>query len=122
MVITGKVKKGLGEASFWVKKIEELFLEKTGIRLYPGTLNIKALKEIEIKNPDLIIEKEEYGGNERLYVKKCTVLNEKSYIIRTEKNSGKNGDHPLDLLEIISDVNFREKYGLKDENEIKITI
>ena len=33
-----------------------------------------------------------------------------------------NRDHPLNLLEIISDINFREKYNLKDEEEIEVKI
>ena len=122
MILTGTVKKGLGEASFWVKKIEQLFLKKAGTKLFPGTLNVEILENLNIKNADYIIQKEEYGGTQKLYIKKCTVLNEKSYIIRTEKNSKENGDHPLNLLEIISDVNFREKYNLKDGDKIKIIL
>ena len=34
----------------------------------------------------------------------------------------KGGPHPLNLLEIVSDVNFRKEYNLKDGDEIKIEI
>ena len=35
MVLKGKIKSGLGEASFWMKKAEKVFLNKTGIKMFP---------------------------------------------------------------------------------------
>lgn len=55
-------------------------------------------------------------------MEECEILGHKSYILRTDKNMSENRDHPLNLIEIISDVNFREKYNLKDGDEIKISI
>ena len=55
-------------------------------------------------------------------MKECQILGHKSYIVRTEKNMSKNSDHPLNLIEIISDINFREKYNLKDGDEIDVCI
>ena len=46
-------------------------------------------------------------------MKECKILGHKSYILRTDKNMSENRDHPLNLIEVISDVNFREKYNLK---------
>lgn len=57
-----------------------------------------------------------------MYMEECEILGHKSYILRTDKNMSENRDHPLNLIEIISDVNFREKYNLKDGDEIKISI
>ena len=120
MKLEAKVKSGLGEGSFWVKKIEEIFLKRENIKLFHGTLNLELRDNLHIETPDFIIEKEEYGGTEKLFVKRCTVLNQKAYIIRTEKNSKENGDHPLNIIEILSNVNFREKYNLKDGDKIEL--
>lgn len=122
MILTGKVKSGLGEASFWMKKAERAFEQKIGYKLFNGTLNIELDKEYILDGAVDVVHKEEYGGFQEVYIKECNVLGHKSYILRTEKNSGKNGDHPLNLIEIISDVNFREKYNLKDGDAIEIVI
>ena len=57
-----------------------------------------------------------------MHLKECEILGHKSYILRTDKNMSENRDHPLNLLEIISGVNFREKYNLKDGDEINVLI
>lgn len=44
------------------------------------------------------------------------------YILRTEKNNKEGGDHPLNIIEIVADINFRETYNLKDNDEIEIDI
>ena len=122
MVLKGKVKTGLGNASYWMKKAESAFEKNLGTKLYNGTLNIE-LEDDYVLDGDLkVMKKEEYGGDQDVYIKECILFGHKSYIVRTEKNSSKNGDHPLCLLEIISDVCFREKYGLKDGELIEIRI
>ena len=122
MILKGKVTTGLGNASYWMKKAEEAFEKKLGKKLYNGTLNIELKEDYVLDKNIQILNKEEYGGDQNVYIKECMVLGHKSYIVRTEKNSKKNGDHPLCLLEIISDVCFREKYGLKDGESIEIKI
>lgn len=122
MILKGKVTTGLGNASYWMKKAEGAFEKKLGTKLYNGTLNIE-LEEDYILDGNLnVLKKEEYGGDQDVYIKECMLLGNKSYIVRTEKNSKKNGDHPLCLLEIISDICFREKYCLKDGETVEIKI
>ncbi len=122
MILVGKIKSGLGEASFWMKKAEEAFYKKTGIKMFYGTLNVELDNEYILKENINVLHKDEYNGMQDVYIQECEVLGHKSYIIRTDKNMSKFGDHPLNLLEIISDVNFREKYNLKDGDEIQIII
>lgn len=105
-----------------MEKAELAFEKKLGLRLYNGTLNIELAKKFILDGDVKVLHKEEYGGNEEVFIKECKVLGHKSYIVRTEKNSKKGGDHPLNLIEIISDVCFREKYRLKDGDSIKIII
>ena len=116
MVLKGKVISGMGNASFWVKKIEEIFLKKEGIKLFHGTLNVKLQEEYNLQT-DCIIKPEEYGGTQKVYVQKCKVLGNKSYIVRAEQTA-----HKANIIEIVSDINFREKYNLKNEDEIEIVL
>ena len=121
MVLDGKVTSGIGTAKMWVGKIEKIFEEKTGLKVFHGTLNIKT--EVDyIVEPDLIIKPEEFGGTQNVLVQKCEILGNKAYIVRAEKNQKGEGEHNLKIIEIVSNVKFREKYNLKDESSIKIEI
>lgn len=122
MILIGRLKSGLGEASFWMKKAEQAFEKKIGYKLFNGTLNIELTEEYILDRDINVVHKEEYRGTQEVYIKKCSVLGHKAYILRTDKNSRPNGDHPLNLIEIVSDVNFREKYNLKDNDIIQIEI
>ena len=121
MKLYGKITSGLGTAKMWVGKIESVFEEKTKIKLFHGTLNIK-LKNDYIIDPDWIIKPEEYGGTQNVLVKKCKILDNIAYAVRAEKNQIGKGDHGLKILEIVSDINFREKYNLKDGTEVTILV
>jgi len=119
MELKGKVASGIGIAKMWVSKIEEIFEKKTGIKVYHGTLNIK-LEEDYIIKPDWIIKPEEFGGTQNVLVKKCEIMGQEAYIVRAEKNQTGQGDHDLKTIEIVSNINFRETYNLKDQDCIEI--
>lgn len=122
MILKGKIKSGLGEAAFWIKKAEEAFYKKIGLRVFHGTLNVGLDEDYILDEKLEVLHKEEYGGTQEVYMKECEILGHKSYILRTDKNMSEKRDHPLNLIEIISDVKFREKYNLKDGDEIDVCI
>ena len=37
----GKVVTGVGNFSFWIEKLRDYYRNKTGLQLFPGTLNIQ---------------------------------------------------------------------------------
>ena len=121
MILKGKITKGLGRAKIFVGMMQEVFYEKNKVKLYPGTLNVK-LEDSYNLNVDYLIKPEEYGGNFDVQVQKCKVFENTAYIVRSEKNTKNNGDYKQDVIEIVSDINFREKYNLKDGDKIKIEI
>lgn len=119
--LNGKVKSGLGEASFWVSKINEVFEKKYKIKLFFGTLNVKLDKEY-ILNESEKINSYEYGGGYDVFIQKCKIFESDAYILRAEKNNQKGGDHPLDIIEIVTNINLREAYNLKDDDVVSIYI
>ena len=121
MKLIGEVTSGIGTAKMWVSKIEEIFEQKTGMKVFFGTLNIK-LEEDYIIEPDWVIKPEEFGGTQKVLVKKCMILEQEAYIVRAEKNQIGVGEHDLKIIEIISNINFRERYKLKDGKKIEIKI
>ena len=86
MILICKIKSGLGEACFWMKKAEEAFYKKTGIKMFHGTLNIELEKDYILEDATEVLHKEEYGGTQEVYMKKCEILGHKAYIVRTDKN------------------------------------
>lgn len=105
-----------------MKKAEEAFYKKIGRRMFNGTLNIELDRDYTLEGKLKVLHKEEFGGTQEVYIQECEILGHKSYILRTDKNMSENRDHPLNLIEIISDVNFREKFNLKDGDEIDVLI
>lgn len=116
MILKGKVKKGLGDAYFWVKKIEDIFYKKTKMKLFYGTLNIELEKPYELENY-WIIKKEEYGGTQDVYVQECKILDKKVYIVRAKKTA-----HSSNVIEIVSDIKLRQNFNLKDNDIIQIEL
>ena len=121
MTIEGKIVSGLGVAKIWVSKIKNIFWEKTEKELFLGTLNIELNHEY-IFEADIIIKKEEYGGNYDVYVKECKLVDEAIYIVRSGKNLKEDGDYKLNIVEIMAEINLRDKYNLKDGDIIKINV
>ena len=121
MELNGKVKTGLGNANVWVNKINDIFEKKYGLKLFSGTLNIELDKPYILESNNIILP-EEYGGEYKVFVKECTLYNIKAYILRPEINNKENGDHPLNIIEIVSNINFREKYNLKNGDNVVIKI
>lgn len=121
MILEGKVVKGLGKAKKFIDMMDEIFYKKTRVHLYPGTLNINLDNKYDL-NVDYVIKAEEYGGSFNVQVQKCKLFEKNAYIIRSEKNIKTDGDYGQEIIEIVSDVNFRKKYNLKDGDKIEITI
>lgn len=116
MIQKGKIKKGLGKASFWVEKIDDIFYKKTKMKLFYGTLNVELEEPYELAN-NWMIDKDDYGGTQNVYVQECRILDKKAYIVRAERTA-----HSSRIIEIVSDIKLRDKFNLKDEDIIKIQI
>lgn len=122
MVLQGQVVSGLGEASIWVKKIKKVFQEKMEMELFEGTLNIDLNYKYLLGTDVINFAPNEYGGTQEVLVKECTVLGNKAYILRTKANENEEGTQPINIIEIVSNFNFRKKYNLKDGDKIEIII
>lgn len=116
----GIIKSGLGQGKYWIDKLNPIFIKKNNVELFPGTLNIQIEKIYKIEDDYQSIQGYEYGGTEEVLIKECKILNEKAFIVRPKRNNRENGDHPLNIIEVVSNVNFREKYNLKDNDKVEI--
>ena len=121
----GRVQSGKQDFSFRMKSIPGLldaYERKTGIRFFPGTLNLKLEKEFSFPSSCLRLEAEDYGGSVASNILPCTVNNIKCFAIRTDKNEAGLGTHPKNILEIASDLKLRDHLDLEDGDEVELII
>ncbi|MEM2570775.1 MAG: DUF120 domain-containing protein [Thermoproteota archaeon] len=124
VIVKGRVFSGEGKGRLFVNIpwAMKQFVEKLGFKPYPGTLNIRLLPEhrvtVEILENHRGIE---IVPKEGFYPGKCfkaTVSGRiKGAVVIPRVPS-----YPKDILEIIAPVNLRETLGLKDGDEIEITV
>jgi riboflavin kinase len=123
LIVRGEIRKGKGNFSYWLDKLEPYYTRKTGMRLFPGTLNVH-LTSGSYPTPAnaLRLEKEEYGGRVSVSIVPCKIVGRKAFILRPDTDTGKYGDPPERILEIATDVNVRDTYGLKDWDLIEVEV
>lgn len=123
MTLRGIVRSGKGDFSYWLEKLESYYTSKTGIKLFPGTLNVHLIDQVYVipENP-LRLEKEEYGGRVSVSIIPCQIFGRTAFILRTDTDPGKFGDKPEQILEIATDVKLRDTYGLKDGDVVEVEV
>ena len=122
MILKGKVKSGMNNLSYWMEKLEKYYTEKTGVKLYPGSLNIELSEPYSLPSSAIRLEKEEYGGAVSVSILPCQIFERKAFIIRTDKNASGTGDHPLNIIEVATDVKLRDEYNLSDGDIVEIYV
>ena len=122
MKLTGKVISGMNSFSYWMEKLEAYYTEKTDVNLFPGTLNIELDEDFHLPPEVIRLEKEEYGGTVSVSILPCKIFGRKAFILRTDKNAAGRGDHPLNIIEIASDVKLRDHYDLRDGDIVDVDL
>jgi CTP-dependent riboflavin kinase len=125
MVLRGIVVSGHRNFSKHLRSIPHLleaYENKIGMRLFHGTLNIKLDVEYSIPQNVLRLEKEEYGGDVSVSIVPCVVFGRRAFILRTDRIESGVGIHPKNIVEIVSDIKFRERYLLKDGDIVEVVV
>lgn len=121
MVLRGVVRSGKGDFSYWLEKLEPYYTRKTGLKLFPGTLNVHLIDQTYPTPPGCLrLEKEEYGGRVSVSIMPCTIFGRDAFILRTDTDRGKLGDPSEAILEIATTVKLREVYGLQDGDVVEV--
>jgi riboflavin kinase len=121
-ILKGVVVSGIGNFSFWLQKLESFYTQKTGMRLFPGTLNLRLAEPYSLPADVIRLEKEEYGGTVSVSLLPCTVFGRRAFLLRTDKNEEGQGDHPRSIIEIATDIKLRDAYGLRDGDEVEVQL
>ena len=122
IILRGSVRSGRGDFAHWIATLEEFYFAKTGVRLFPGTLNLQLASDFRLPPKRVRLEAREYGGTVSVNIVPCQLFGRRAFILRTDANEHGNGDHPLSILEIASDLNLRATYGLADGDEVELIL
>jgi len=121
-VLRGKVESGIGDFGRWIEKLEAHYQRKTGVKLYPGTLNIRLTEPYSIPAGCTRLEAREYGGSVSVSIAPCRICGRPAFILRTDANESGTGRHPRTVVEIASDVKLRDQHSLHDGDEVSIEV
>lgn len=120
--LRGKVISGRGDFGHWIERLSRFYEQKTGMRLYPGTLNVELTSEYTLPGEVIRLEAAEYGGGVSVAMVPCRIFGRQAFLLRTDQNEKGTGHHPRTIVEIATDVRLRDHYDLKDGDWVEIEL
>jgi len=121
-LLRGRVRSGRGDFGHWLTKLEEHYRAKTGMSLFPGTLNVELSEPYSLPAQRIRLEGHEYGGTVSVNIVSCRIQGLAAFILRTDGNESGTGDHPRTIVEVASDANLRKTFGLEDGDWVEIEV
>jgi riboflavin kinase len=118
--VRGRVTSGRADFGFWIERLSSFYEQKTGMRLYPGTLNVELPSPYSLPADTIRLEASEYGGSVSVSIVPCRIFNRPAFLLRTDKNEQGIGHHPCHIIEIATDIRLRDTYELKDGDWVEI--
>jgi len=119
-ILRGKIVSGMGNFSYWIEKLHDHYLRKTGMSLFPGTLNLQLDEPYTLPVDVIRLEGQEYGGTVSVNIVPCSVFGRTAFILRTDANEQGRGHHPRTIVVIATDVKLRDHYHLSDGDIVEI--
>jgi riboflavin kinase, archaea type len=122
VILQGKVVSGIGNFSYWIEKLEPYYTRKTGMRLFPGTLNIQLQEPYSLPTQVIRLEGHEYGSHVSVNIVPCTINGLRAFILRTDANEQESGHHPKTIIEIATNVKLRDHFHLQDGDSVQVEV
>ena len=120
--LRGKVVSGLGNFGQWIERLTGLYEQKTGMRLYPGTLNLELPSDFSLPADVIRLEADEYGGRGSVSIVPCRIFDRRAFLLRTDENENGTGHHPRNIIEIATDVRLRDEYRPNDGDCVDVEL
>jgi riboflavin kinase len=118
--LEGSVVTGVGNFSYWIEKLREHYRQKTGMLLFPGTLNIELREPYNLPASRRRLEAAEYGGTVSINIVPCMILGKKAVILRTDKADAE--EESRRILEVACEVCLRDEFNLQDGDLVEVEI
>jgi riboflavin kinase, archaea type len=119
-VLRGRVTSGVGDLARRMVDYGDLYRAKTGVDLYPGSLNVVLENPWHVGSNAARIEPPECPV--ALSVVPCLIEGIDAFIVRTDKNDRGEGDHSPNVIEVASSVRLRDALGVEDGDEVEVLI
>ena len=119
-ILRGKVVSGMGNFSYWIEKLADHYQRKTGMRLFPGTLNVELEQPYTLPERAVRLEGWEYAGSVSVNIVPCSIFGKSGFILRTDANEEGRGHHPKTIIEVATDVKLRDHFNLSDGDTVEI--
>jgi riboflavin kinase len=120
--LQGRVASGLGSFGQWIEQLSGFYERKTGMRFYPGTLNLELSSEYSLPADVIRLNAEEYGGRVSVNIVPCRIFDRPAFLLRTDENEKGVGHHSRNIVEIATDVRLRDQYQLEDGDWVEIEV
>ena len=111
---------GLANFGRWIESLSSFYEQKTGMRLYPGTLNVELSSEYSLPSDVIRLDAGEYGGRVSVSIVPCRIFDRQAFLLRTDEHENGTGHHPRNIIEIATDVRLRDRYQLQDGDWVEI--
>lgn len=112
----------MGNFSYWIDKLQSYYEAKTGMRLFPGTLNVQLSAPYTPPRERIRLEATEYGGTVSVNLVPCRINGYPAFLLRTDANEEGRGHHPRTIVEIATDLKLREHFHLVDGSLVEIQL
>jgi len=123
MILTGIVRSGKGNFSYCMEKLQTLCPARTGVALYPGSLDSGLAVSYDLPVKGVIrLEKEAYGGRVSVSLLPCAGPGIQGFIMRTDANADGTGDHPKTIIEVAAQVRLRDALNVSDVHFVTIKV
>ena len=136
-LLGGKIVPGLGVGSEIIKDYLTIFKRELKMDIFPGTLNLQLEKDFDAERPKPTSSVSNHTSASTIYwdgyiqpftkpdgtkrggvwYLRAKVKNFPIFVIRPELTR-----HPKNIIEIISPINIRKQYGLKDGDFLEVNI
>ena len=121
-VLRGRLVSGRGDFRVWIGRLGDLYEKKTGMRLYPGTLNLELPVSYSLPSTVIRLEAEEYSGKVSVSIVPCRIFDRPAFLLRTDQSEQGTGHHPKNVIEIAADICLRDAFSLQDGDWIEVWV
>ena len=119
-ILRGRVVTGVGNFAYWIETLRELYQRKTGLWLFPGTLNIELGEAYTLPTRRTRLEAAEYDGTVSVNIVPCVILGREGFILRTDQADTEAETRRI--IEVACEVKLRDQFGLRDGDAVQVEV